>query len=988
MKPRRRKPEQGTRSLPPRRATKGEGLSLCKRVLLQLLVFALPLLFSTNNTSYNPIKITFALVSIALMLAVWWVESVRTGRFAFHGARLLLPLAVVSLAMAVSMLQAANAKLSVESMVYFLCFSCFVLYAANTLRHGKDGVLTLCTLLTAAVIVSSYGLMQYYGVVDSPVEYRIRAESMASTMGNKNYVGGFLAYGIWPGLALFLSLKSFKLKVGALLALWVVLSAIMTIDSDSVWLALIGAAAVGLGCTLAFKLTAPFRKNGGWLLALAALMALSFWLQGEAPWPLAFSQEEQAHAVSSYPVVEQWTDASNEGIYAPPEGLFRLEDKPGGLQVQLELLGGIPVVGDWLGDGRARLGIYQEGSFRLDLDLDGSIDLAVPFGEEGDLPVTGDWNGDGLTDLGVYRAAEGMFMLGAGLDGSKEAALVHVPDAHAGDWPVAGDWAGTGQVGVGLYRPEQGLYLLDANRDGVIDRQLRLAHGDIQGLPIVSERDGRLVFGLYDSGERAFLWDEDGDGTIDRKHTWGQPPWHEKVFNFIYKESARIRLQNWLIAWEMFKSNPWSGVGLGHYGLSYFPYKARILQSQQGQQLEAVELEEEVGSIPRAEHSHNEYVQVGAEMGLLGLLALAFALFRIGALALRGMSQAPGEGSRLLVLGALLGLCSGGIDALASFPLYLPASALELALLLGIVVSPMAQGEMPLRRRSKRAVWMLGLGAAVSLLVIAPLALRNFQADLDLREGIKLLGARNFARAESKLQDSVNLAFVPRMALYMLGFFYQIAGKPAACLQYEGQSLTTYVTERTYWYLGKCHWALEEFDQAFGYFQQAAQVDPADSLKRELREQLDEIQQQAHDHWNAGRPEQALQWMDAAAAIAAAGDLQWGKQPQAEYQRARWRIQSGLQGGTDAAVQVLTALLERDPGDIPAHLELAQLQGSMSHASLALELAQRRLQGVEYQLSAAGLEERRVSILHDERDQLQEWQRQAQGSLAKGMETP
>ncbi|MEX2188836.1 MAG: SdrD B-like domain-containing protein, partial [Pirellulales bacterium] len=65
-----------------------------------------------------------------------------------------------------------------------------------------------------------------------------------------------------------------------------------------------------------------------------------------------------------------------------------------------------PVVGDWNGDGVTSIGIFRDGSWRLDVDGDGKwsdADVAVDFGQHGDLPVVGDWNGDGVDDVAVYR---------------------------------------------------------------------------------------------------------------------------------------------------------------------------------------------------------------------------------------------------------------------------------------------------------------------------------------------------------------------------------------------------------------------------------------------------------------------------------------------------------------------------------------------------------------------------------------------------------
>ena len=67
--------------------------------------------------------------------------------------------------------------------------------------------------------------------------------------------------------------------------------------------------------------------------------------------------------------------------------------------------GGIPVTGDFNGDGVDEIGVFIDGEWFLDLNGNGiwdDGDLWAKLGSEGDLPVTGDWDGDGKTDIGIF----------------------------------------------------------------------------------------------------------------------------------------------------------------------------------------------------------------------------------------------------------------------------------------------------------------------------------------------------------------------------------------------------------------------------------------------------------------------------------------------------------------------------------------------------------------------------------------------------------
>ncbi|XZE36118.1 SdrD B-like domain-containing protein [Pirellulaceae bacterium SH501] len=66
-----------------------------------------------------------------------------------------------------------------------------------------------------------------------------------------------------------------------------------------------------------------------------------------------------------------------------------------------------PVAGDFNGDGIATLGVFNNGSWRLDVNGDGRFerdnDSFFEFGKPGDIAVVGDFNGDGLDEVAVVR---------------------------------------------------------------------------------------------------------------------------------------------------------------------------------------------------------------------------------------------------------------------------------------------------------------------------------------------------------------------------------------------------------------------------------------------------------------------------------------------------------------------------------------------------------------------------------------------------------
>jgi hypothetical protein len=211
--------------------------------------------------------------------------------------------------------------------------------------------------------------------------------------------------------------------------------------------------------------------------------------------------------------------------------------------------GGIPVHGDFNGDGVDELGLFVNGEWFLDLNGDAhwdANDLWVRLGKAGDLPVTGDWDGDGKTDIGVFgkswlgdvqavrvepglpdadnrqqglknQASTPAKMVGYRImrrtvDGlSRTDAIDHVFRFGAGgDMPVVGDWNGDGIDNIGIFR--RGFWVLDMNGDGRFDANDKsFEFGNENSLPIVADvnTDGIDEVGSFNDGQ--WLFDADND---------------------------------------------------------------------------------------------------------------------------------------------------------------------------------------------------------------------------------------------------------------------------------------------------------------------------------------------------------------------------------------------------------------------------------------------------------------------------------------------
>ena len=190
------------------------------------------------------------------------------------------------------------------------------------------------------------------------------------------------------------------------------------------------------------------------------------------------------------PVAGDWngTGTSKIGVYR--QGFWYVDFNNNGTWEGCDidgcsgLFGGLPkdlpVAGDWTGDGRTKIGIYRQGRWLLDWNGNGlwdgceQVDPDVclgPFGgQEMDIPVAGDWTGDGFAKIGVYR--QGIWYLDLNGNGVWDGCGAAVGlDACLGpfgggpqDIPVVGDWKREGISRIGVYR--NGIWYLDMDGNG------------------------------------------------------------------------------------------------------------------------------------------------------------------------------------------------------------------------------------------------------------------------------------------------------------------------------------------------------------------------------------------------------------------------------------------------------------------------------------------------------------------------------------------
>lgn len=277
-------------------------------------------------------------------------------------------------------------------------------------------------------------------------------------------------------------------------------------------------------------------------------------INGGSPRGNGLQVEAIYRMASDRQVLEEWTEAE-AGV-----GVWRLFDGAGnetsqGRLMTFGVLDGIPVVGDFNGDGRDEMAMFVRGQWLIDLNGNGrwdSGDLWARLGSGYDRPVAGDWDGDGKDDIGIFGPEwvrdplailresglpdpENRHRLGRKntppneedatsgrrfLRKHEQAKMrVDVVDhvfryGQGEDIPLAGDWNGDGIDAIAVFNA--GRWKLDSNGDGRwSEDDERIEFGEAGDIPVVGDWNGD---GIDDVAiVRGDLWIIDADG--DRRLT-------------------------------------------------------------------------------------------------------------------------------------------------------------------------------------------------------------------------------------------------------------------------------------------------------------------------------------------------------------------------------------------------------------------------------------------------------------------------------------
>ncbi len=258
------------------------------------------------------------------------------------------------------------------------------------------------------------------------------------------------------------------------------------------------------------------------------------------------------------------------------------------------------------------------------------------------------------------------------------------------------------------------------------------------------------------------------------------------------------RATTWLTAWEMGKANLLKGVGMGNYPARYAAYRRDFIENPRYAEVVAAAETEDYDQV-RSPLAHSEYLQLFAELGIVGVVL--YALFWLQVLWLLWRARHTRRG--YLAFGALGSLVAFGVSAaMSAFAFRLTPGIITIACVLAVACAAISDEPdkntataFTLPRSAVLGLWAFAAVASLLLLV------RNYQ----VYDSQRMQGS---SRMETQLDFSFALDNAPANEASVRRYERVLASDPGNAGAHLGLSVLLFQMKR----LPEC---LQHADYAF-----------------------------------------------------------------------------------------------------------------------------------------------------------------------------
>ena len=156
--------------------------------------------------------------------------------------------------------------------------------------------------------------------------------------------------------------------------------------------------------------------------------------------------------------------------------------------------------------------------------------------------------------------------------------------------------------------------------------------------------------------------------------------------------SIKRRIATWKFTALMIKDHPLIGSGIGTYKYNTLKYQAEFFKQGENRSL-----------YPHgfAEKAHNEYLQLWAEMGIIGLIIFIWLIVNYFSFGIKILKKIKNEHKQGIIIGLMGSVLAVLVDALFGFPLHLPATIILFWVSIGLTI--VMGGNKPIQNKDKKS---------------------------------------------------------------------------------------------------------------------------------------------------------------------------------------------------------------------------------------------------------------------------------------------
>jgi len=306
-------------------------------------------------------------------------------------------------------------------------------------------------------------------------------------------------------------------------------------------------------------------------------------------------------------------------------------------------------------------------------------------------------------------------------------------------------------------------------------------------------------------------------------------------------DSLIVRLRLWRNTVRMGTEHLVNGVGVGNFSVIYPRYKRSAV-------VDPVFSGE--GEWRRA---HNDYVQIFAELGLVGLFFLGWLFFALIKTSTALLGEETKNEPRYLLMGVMVALGGLSVSAFFSFPFQISTPTFVFAVYLGVLGGQYSrqtmQNENSVPYRKKPILlpsWISTVGAVVTfmfLLILLSFQYDRLTADGYYRRVVELASQNDWAAVTLQAEEGYSYYPYRKDFLFQKGRAYLATGNVDGAIETTKEFLEAYPYHvNAHHNLAVAYVRKGDMDRAFQHFDRVFEIVPQYSVTNYVVAQIYEVQ--------------------------------------------------------------------------------------------------------------------------------------------------